>query len=367
MTQYSTDRGLWYGGSSSGSPDPLAPNPEPDRSVRGLHGSAGMGPPASHLWEFWVGELKAMGVRYYKQLDNGDPNDVGGSSTFAWLRLLKANGIEPIVRFYRHRQFPDGLPGHVFEKMKRYAEIGVTYAEIGNEPNLPIEWQEEPAKALSWNDPYFPNLLARRWALDAIATLNAGMRPGFYALAPTDWGDGRPHPTLSSVQFYNRIFRIVRSIPDVKAAYEEAFGRGAWLSVHVSPYEFPFDFDPSPPGGLYWDMCLRGYEIPVMELDFSGFSGYEIISTEGGVFCVNSLSMTGHKRLSTHEQHAERTIAMFEWLAKKAPKNFVGMCPWLICNDDRIGHHDSLWENDAWYRPDRTLPVVQYMKNSNEE
>ena len=358
----STDRGLWWGGSSSSSPTPpTGPGPDP-RSVRGLHGSAGMGPPIIGGWNWWLSELKAMGIKYYKQLDNGDPNDLGSSSTFAWLRLLKENGIEPIVRFYRHRQFPNGLPGHVFEKMKRYADQGIVYAEIGNEPNLPVEWGESYANELTWQHSYFPNLLARLWLLDAEKTLATGMRPGFYALAPTDWGPHRPHPRLSSVQFYNRIMKVVRTYGDLRAGYQAAFERGAWLAVHVSPYEFDFNLSPFPPEEYPWDMCLRGYEVPINEFGFSGITDFEILSTEGGVFCMDSGSMGGHVRLPSHQAHAERTVDMFEWLADNAPIKFMGMTPWLICNDERIGHHDGAWDGDAWYRYGQTLPVVSLMK-----
>ena len=248
--------------------------------------------------------------------------------------------------------------------MKRYADIGIVYAEIGNEPNLPVEWQADHVNTLSWNDPFYPDLLARVWLLDANKTLATGMRPGFYAFAPTDWGPHRPHPRLSSVQFYNRILKVVRTYGHLQAGYRAAFERGAWLAVHISPYEFKFDFDPYPDGGLPWDMCLRGYEIPIDEFRFSGFEDFEILSTEGGVFCMDSGSMGGHVRLPSHRAHAERTLDMFEWLADNAPIKFMGMTPWLICNDDRIGHHDTAWEGDAWYRPERTLPVVGYMKGS---
>jgi hypothetical protein len=272
-----------------------------------------------------------MGIGYYKQLDNGDPNDLGDTSVYAWCTFLKENGIEPIIRMYQHRQFPKALPGHVFEKMKRYAERGITLVEIGNEPNLDNEWEEEHSGYLTWQSSsgYIADLV-HIWIMDAIRTAIAGMRPALYAMAPTDWGVGRPHPRLSSVMFYNRFFQGVVDDEDADHFIDLFEDHGAWMAVHSSPYEFPFEFDPWQEPGRPWDMCLRGYEIPARAIkNWLGLEP-EIISTESGVFCFDSDSMFGHERLVDHFEHATETVNMFAWLQDNSP--LEAMCPWLLCN-----------------------------------
>ena len=81
----------------------------PRDNVRGIHGSAGVVAPPRHLWGAWVSELRAMRIAWYKQLDAGDPNDIGHNSAFAWSRRLKRNGIEPIIRYFQGQMFPGRL------------------------------------------------------------------------------------------------------------------------------------------------------------------------------------------------------------------------------------------------------------------
>lgn len=366
--QLKTTDGLWWmGGAWSKDPDPPKPDPDPEPdpkgSVRGLHGSAGTGAPPRHLWDYWISELKAMGIKWYKQLDSGDPGDTGDTSTYQWVKALKAAGIEPIIRYYVHRQFPKGLPYQAFDKMGYYAAAGVVYAELGNEPNLPNEWETEHQDHLSWRVPAYPADLANTWIEDATRAINVGARPGFYALAPTDWGAGRPHPTLSSVMFYDKIFGHINADPELRSRMIDYFNGGyAWLAVHNSPYEFSLDFDPwiAPP----WDMCIRGHEIPIemLRLVF-GLEDIETISTEGGLFCMDSSSMGGHQRLGSHQEHAVKTVQTYDYVYRETPLR--GLCSWLICNEyGMIGHHDDLWSGDGWYRDGYTLPVVREMKET---
>lgn len=330
--------------------------------MRGIHGSAGMGPPPKEHWEFWVAELKAMGIKWYKQLDSGDPNDLGAYSTFGWGKYLRYHGITPIIRFYVHRQFPNGLPDSTFKKMRAYATEGILYAELGNEPNLPVEWQTSYLGKLSWHEPNIARILAETWVKDAIKTAEAGMRPGFYAMAPTDWGAYRPHPMFSSVMFYDKVFGMINSIPGLKDQFLRLFKeQGAWLAVHSSTYEHRPNYNPwqDPP----YDMCLRGYEIPIRMLSqILGLRGVKVMSTEGGVFCMDSQSMAGHQRLSSHEEHGIKTVEMFDWLQKDG--TLSAMTPWLLCNEGQyIGHYDQAWSGDGWYRSGLSrLPIIYKMR-----
>ncbi len=351
-------------------PSVVEPPLPPKGNVRGIHGSAGMVAPPQHLWDAWVSELKAMSMAWYKQLDAGDPNDTGGSSTFAWARKLKQNGIDPIIRYYQGQMFPGRLHDAAFEKMKRYASEGIVWCEIGNEPNLDrAEWHSDHHGKLTWQDATYPRIIVENWINDAEKAVAAGARPGFYAFAPTDWGDHRPHPQLSSVRFYQRMFEHVAADAGLRSRFTDLFSPGkAWLSVHVSTYEWPVDFNPFPPNAAPYDMCLRGYEVPLRYLDeILGIKNVIVMSTEGGVFTKDSTSMSGHTRLKSHQEHAQRTVEMFDWLQKHSPLR--AMCPWLISNVfQAIGHHDGAWEHDGWYDGEppgfRPKPVVQAMKDT---
>jgi hypothetical protein len=350
--------------------DPNPPIP-PKGNVRGIHGSAGMAAPPRHLWGAWIHELKTMGMAWYKQLDAGDPNDVGGSSTFSWAMRLKQNGIEPIIRYYQHQMFPGGLHDQAFKKMERYAAEGIVWAEIGNEPNLDqVEWNSRYHGKLSWQNPYFPRIIVEHWIRDAERAVSAGARPGFYALAPTDWGAERPHRRLSSVMFYRRMFEYVVAHPDLHDRFVHLFEpHKAWLAVHSSTYGLALDFDPFPSDESPYDMCLRGYEVPLLYLRqlVLGDVPVTVISTEGGVFTKGSSSLKGHVRPSSHEEHAQRTVEMFAWIQEHSP--LQAMCPWLICNVfQAIGHHDPSWAQDGWYDGGppgfSPKPVVQAMKET---
>jgi SH3-like domain-containing protein len=337
-------------------------------NVRGIHGSAGIVPPPRHLWGAWIGELQAMGIAWYKQLDNGDPDDRGPESTYMWARRLKQSGIEPIIRYYQGQMFPGRLHDGAFEKMERYASAGITWCEIGNEPNLDhAEWQSEHHGRVSWQDPFYPRVVVENWINDAERAVQAGARPGFYALAPTDWGENRPHPRLSSAMFYRRMFQHVAGNPALLRRFRDLFRmEGTWLAVHVATYEWPFSFNPFPPNQPPYDMALRGYEVPLRYMrDLLGLTHVTVMSTEGGVFMPQSTSMTGHARLESAIEHAQKTVAMFEWLQHHSP--LQAMCPWLISNTrEMIGHSDPRWAEDAWYRGSfpgfGPQPVVQAMK-----
>jgi len=350
---------------------PVSPLPVPPKgNVRGIHGSAGTVAPPKALWNAWISQLKAMGIAWYKQLDAGDPNDVGGNSTFAWVLKLKQNGIEPIIRYYQGQMFPGRLHDQAFKKMKRYAAAGIVWSEIGNEPNLDrIEWHSNHHGKVSWQNPFYPRTIVENWIRDAERATAAGARPGFYALAPTDWGDHRPHPSLSSVMFYRRMFEHVAANTNLRKRFLHLFGPGkAWLAVHVSTYEWPPNFNPYPPDKPPYDMCLRGYEIPMRDLrGLLGLTNIVVMSTEGGVFTKDSTSMSGHARLHSHQEHAQRTVEMFDWIQKKSPLH--AMCPWLISNVfSTIGHSDQAWAHDGWFDgnpPDfGPKPVVGAIKNT---
>jgi uncharacterized protein YvpB len=322
-------------------------------SIIGVHGAPGVGAPRPDTWDTWIDFLKEMGVRWYKQCDNGDPQALGETSIFAWAQRLQQEGIQPIIRYLQPEQFPDPLPDHHFEKMRRFADAGIVWAEIGNEPNLDREWQrpwhnQENQKPMRHTNPQVIRHIAETWVTDAQRALDAGARPAFYAFAPTDW-KSNSNPLYSSVFFTHKVVGYLAQ--HHRAETIDIFERGGWIAVHAATYEQPVDFAIHRPDGTTWDMTLRSYEVvldafrehfgPDLDLD-----DVVIMSTEGGVFTPESKSMGGHERLATNEEHAERTVEMFRWLERHSP--LQAMCPWCLSVGGMIGHFDGEFQLDGW-------------------
>lgn len=341
-------------------PRPQQPVPG---AIIGIHGPPGVGCPPRADWDRWIKVLHEMGVMWFKQCDDGDLNR---RDILDWCRRLKAEGIEPIVRYFKDHQFPDPLPDAHFEKMRRYANAGIVWAEIGNEPNLDHEWQQSWWGRVDFNNPEVIRLLAEGWVRDAQRALQAGVRPAFYAMGPTDWRGG-VHPTLSSVYFTSRLALYLAERRRDETI--DIFQRGGWFAVHAATYEQPDDFDPFRPDGTIWDITLRGYEIvikcfrdafgPALDVD-----RIPIMSTEGGVFTPESTSMAGHIRLNSDAEHAERVVSMFRWLERNSP--LQAMCPWCLSADGFGGPFDPRFNGDGWFTRAngglRERPVVDAMR-----
>lgn len=321
-------------------------------SIVGIHGAPGAAAPKDGTWDDWIRLLHEMGVRWYKQCDVQAANEQGKGTIFAWVIRLKQEGIEPIVRFLKSDQFPDSLDDYYFDKMRLYAQHGIVWAEIGNEPNLDIEWRGEwrnrdDHKPMQHNNPEVIRAIAETWVRDARRTLDAGMRPAFYAFAPTDW-KGNFHPLYSSVFFQQKVVAYLAA--NRRQETIDIFRRGGWIAVHSATYEQPVDFDPRQPGAV-WDMTLRSYEV-VLDAFRQHFGGalnldeIPVMSTEGGVFTPESTSMNGHTRLSSNEEHARRVTEMYRWLERHSP--LQAMCPWCISVGPRIGHWHEGFRHDGW-------------------
>lgn len=345
-------------------------------SIVGIHGGPGVGVPPRDKWDYWLTTLKEMGVVWYKQLDNGDPNDLGDSSIFAWSKELKSSGIEPIIRYYVGEQFPGTLEDHIFRKMQRYAEVGITWAEIGNEPNLDYEWKPAYRARFSFNNHDMIKKLADGWVSDAKRCIEVGAKPGFYAFAPTDWNDNF-NGKYSSVRFTRRLVQYLAE--HYKDDVVNIFNNGGWIAVHAATYETQLEFSPwRPDGKAEWDMTLRSYEIvtDAFEKSFGralNLNAIPIISTEGGVFTPESTSMNGRsmeQRLPNDEAHAAQVEAMYRYLEAHSPLD--GMCPWCLSFGNSIGvSGDHKFIEDGWIVEEhgtlRERPAIETLKRMERE
>lgn len=333
-------------------------------SIIGIHGAPGAAAPPDSMWDTWIKLLKEMRVVWFKQVDWADATD-SNDLIFRWAKRLKAEGIEPIIRYYVQGMFPGSLPAAAFNRMRAYAAAGITWAEIGNEPNLTVEWQEQFRAAFTVTDATIYANAAEVWIKDAKLALDAGAKPAFYAVAPTDWRGGTNQLFSGVLMIRNMIGHLARNH---RAATIDIFRRGGWIAVHSATFEQPVDFDPFA-NGPEWEMTLRSYEIVLNEFKKAfgrdlDVDAIPVISTEGGVYTKDSTSMGGHNRLQSNEEHATRVVEMFRYLDRQ--KRLKAMTPWCLSVGSLIGHFDAQFAEDGWVREVNgqlaPLPVIEAMK-----
>ncbi len=334
---------------------------------RGIHWSPSVFHPTGSTLTWWIDELHAMHISWVKLLDDGS-----GSSRHVCVKLLEA-GLLPIVRLYRLQPNPGVLGERELRTISDLVQLGVRYFESNNEPNLPDEWS--PGE---WQSGGRPELVAQNWLQDAEAILARGGYPAFPALAQASH-----HPDHGSIPWYCKSFRWLAD-----NAYERAqsvFDGGAWIAVHDAvlnhcyrdeedSWHFEYPYDPicqaDQPGKTIMDddNSLLGHRVPVQLLEELFSVQVPVISTEGGMPVPRGGWQQWDTRYPGYDLngHAERSVAMFEWLQANGEQYYFAMCPWLIASE-RMGHVDPVWRDSAWYRLDQELPVVNAVKAMDPE
>ncbi len=331
-------------------------------SLRGVHGS-----PATHAnfdHQYWIRQVQEMGINIYKLLDDGS------GSVLEFARKLRTNNIMPVVRMWRHKPNPGTLSSQALSTVKRYIDEGITrWFEVNNEPNLSSEWQDG-----QWQSGGRPKLVMDHWLRDAEAVIELGGYPALPALAQCSH-----HPECSSIRWYINAFEWLAQNASDRA--REAFSKGAWIASHdgvlnhcyrdqAGEWHFEYPYDPicqadTPDKTIMDDdNSLIGHRVPVQLLKEHFDLEVPVISTEGGVFAPHNGVLQWDNRYPGYDLlgHAERTVAMYQWLEKSAPDYHFGMCPWLIANEV-MGHPPSPWSKECWFQPGRELPVVAAVKN----
>ena len=349
---------------------PLFPRPI-SQTVRGIHWSASTDhSSALGAWPYWAEQLRAMGIGWVKLLDDGN-----GSSVQLCMALLTM-GVIPIVRLYRPRPNPGHLPAAHMDTVRRLVGIGVRYFEPNNEPNLADEWDGDKWAQTTWQERV--QLAVEYWLSDAVSIIEAGGLPGFPALAQC--AHKMTETAIGSIPFYEEAFRHLAELH--KEAARDLFDAGAWLAVHDavlnhcyqdnSAWHFEYPYDPicqaTDPGKtiLQDDCSLIGHRAAekLLQSHLGADLHPPVISTEGGVFMPKGGWTQPDTRYPGYDYQgqATRTVAMFDWLAPNAPEVYA-MCPWLIANE-RMGHNNPAWTEDAWYHKDVMRPVVDAMRAS---
>ena len=336
------------------------PRPANDNR-RGIHWSASVYHPAGSTVDFWIAELKAMGIKWVKLLDDG-----GDSSLELCKRLLAAE-IMPIVRIFRATPNPGTIGSRESDTIKRLVAEGVRYFETNNEPDLSAEWKD------GYVPPDWMNIVVDNFIIDADKVIRLGGLPAL--------------PALSIGNKANLVELVVRK------GRADLFSNGAWVAVHNYTLNHPLDYpyDPVNQAGVpvsqeeydrlgtwAWDSNSRTQinewratdKNPgaTLEQDASCFLSVHlldqtivkllghkvpIISTEGG-------PVTGwrddrrYPRVDPNTQ-AQWAVAINDFLqggreinGLRCPDNYFTMCHWLIANY-KLGFIAPGWESQSWY------------------
>jgi len=306
------------------------PAPEPTVSLRGVHGVPTYNPPADIPG--WIGRLQALGIRWYKMLDSGSRDNDN------FIRALLAAGITPVVRLYQARQFPGRLAPQLQARLPQLAALGVTYVEIGNEPNLISEWGSGTP---DYHDSTQVALVAASWWQDAHVALEAGLSPALYALAPTERNYGT-HPTASSIGWQHALLTALKRYGEAEMTAMLKSGR-VWLAVHTADFGRDFDYPWRTVAGVD-DMCLLGYKAHRATVEEVFGVRPVIISTEGGVYSPEHLAALSFNPTYDEVQWGPRLRDMYAFLEQQG--DMLAMCPWTFSDEGA----PEEWHNCGWYR-----------------
>jgi len=321
---------------------PTAPPVEPPSSIRGVHSAPITSPPNDR--GYWLAEMQAMGIKWYKDMSM----DIG------WCATLLNAGIEPVVRLFMPQQFPNPLSQELLSKAATLIDAGVTYFEIGNEPNLPNEWGEY-ADSVDWHNEQRVAGVAEAWVHDAKIILNMGGKPGIYAMAPTE-REGGCNEKYSSTQWLYLYMIEVRNRSE-QWLYDDIDAGRIWQATHVSPFNRPFDYDPQTNGVHFDDMCLHAFDVYTEIVQDAINRIPKIINTEGGMYSPEHLADLSWAPY-TEEHWAEQMPKMFTYIEEHFP-NVIGVCPWILTDQD-VG--DTRWHNNGWFRGIQPRGLVEKMK-----
>jgi hypothetical protein len=390
------------------------PRPPEDTGL-GIHLGASCAHPMGEIEADYQGianELKAMGFKWAKLV-------VGPDSGLSACRVLAANGIMPIVRFYEQSQWPDALCDRhpeLGQWVRAYVAAGARYFETGNEPNLLEEWDggwgDSDADPTPWKEGGQPDRVIRAWARDARVVLDNGGLPGIPALSPGGH--------YNDVDCFRTMMARLKLDMDAGLIPADILSRGAWIAIHNGTLNHPLDYPgdavnqtgvavseaeygayPEWAGSRDWVNAERqrgknpGQHL--LSVDANGkdaggsncwdkFRAYEaifvdtfgfelpILGTEGGVWVGTKIGDEAYNgaRIYDPRYPAVTKEMQRDWTVEICRRMMAGEYPayylctgfWLYANKG-MGNPHMPFERDAWYSfywPGGQLPVVAAMK-----
>lgn len=361
--------------------NPLAAYPRPGAdNGRGLHGSPTNQPLTKEAVDYFIPELRAMNIKWFKFLQDDAP-----TVTDPYLiEQLTASGIEPIMRVYK----PFNKPyEHLPELVPQAVKLGVHYFELYNEPNV-----AGPAGGWPEGEPVNVERMVDLWLAAAQQVHAAGGYPSLPPLA----GGG----TMDDLVFLRQF------LAGIQARGQAGLLPGSWLAVHNYFLNHPLDY-PTDPVNVD-DVPLTAAEIAERGLTpeqveainharsiaklpreqggfwvgntidedsnaFHKFDAYAkifyrrfgyylpVIGTEGGAI-IGAAEDPRYPPVRAEDLTA-LTLGAYHAILDDAPPYFFAQTSWLLANN--AGEHaDERFEQAAWYkdRKGTVLPVVKALK-----
>ena len=269
---------------------------------------------ASDVVDRFVAELKKMGIKWTVFLNNG--TDIGANDYL--VHQLTRNGIMPVMRIYTPGLVP--IEGDLEALVRHYKELGVSYFQLYNEPNLELENNGKQPDVQRYLD---------LWVPAAKQVLAAGGLPGFGALSPNGELDDR--------QF------LRDALAGLKRRGEEWVLNRGWLSMHNYGGPLPLDH---PDGFLRFQQYAQilrdelGRMIPV-------------IGTEAGSYVTAEL---------TESRQVELVADAYRYMERqREPYNFA-YTYWIVANKEGEGKDES-FEWQALFQPGGWIsPLVKALR-----
>jgi hypothetical protein len=361
--------------------NPLAayPRPEADNG-RGLHGSPTNQPLPKEVVDYFVPELRAMNIKWFKFLQDDAP-----SVTDPYLiEQLTSSGIEPVMRVYKPFNEPYQ---HLPELVPQAVKMGVHYFELYNEPNV-----AGPAGGWPEGEPINVERVVDLWLAAAQQVHSAGGHPSLPPLA----GGG----TVDDLVFLRQF------LAGVRARGQAGLLPHSWLAVHNYFLNHPLDYPTDPVNvddvplteaeiaeraltpeqveainharsiaklpreqGGFWvgntidedSNAFRKFDA-YAKLFYRRFGYYlPVIGTEGGAI-IGAAEDPRYPQVRT-EDLTILTLGAYHTMLDDALPYFFAQTAWLLANS--AGEHaDKRFEQAAWYkdREGTVLPVVEALK-----
>lgn len=356
------------------------PRPANDTGI-GIHWSAGYASAVgiSKIREFWIPEMKAMGVKWVK-IFNHD-----GALDFA--ELLLAEGLMPIVRIYRPSPNPGRLGVKEIVQIDSFLRTGVRYFEFNSEPDQDAEWKggRVPANGIDLvveNTVANLELILERGGMPAVPAVSNGSRwdliGKIVAYGRKDLFAG---PVWQALHNYsrNRPLDYPYDIGNQEgAAYtyrfyqvltDESWGENAWRGRSLEEVN-RLRMDRANPGATIVEdpACWLAYEYADARIRSHLGRSLPVLATENGYLVGEDVD--ARYPATTPDLHMAQTLEASRIMMgtsqrfKPAPDYYFCTAFWLLGNA-QLGSMSTWWENHAWYSerwPGGALPVVWALK-----
>ena len=356
------------------------PRPANDTGI-GIHWTVGYATSVgmSRIREFWIPEMKSMGVKWVKIFNHDGALD--------FCDLLLAEGFMPVVRIYRPSPNPGRLGVKELVHLDAMLRAGVRYFEFNNEPDVDAEWKggRVPVNGL---DLTVENVIANMEVI-----LERGGMPGVPALANGSRWDlvgkvvAAGRKDLFDGPVWQAIHNYARNRPldypyDIgnqegaafterfyRALASESWGEDAWRGRTLNEVN-RLRFDRRSPGATTADdhACWLAYEyFDALNRKHLGRS-LPILSTECGH--LTGEDVDPRYAATTPDLHMAQTLEACRIMMgtsqrfKHAPDYYFCSAFWLLANEE-LGSTSTWWESHAWYStrwPGGTLPAVRALQ-----